>query len=403
MKTRIHVVLAAVAVLVLAPSVPAGTAEWELTDAGWRSGPAIDHVANFPLEGGGAIGLVRHGKYLYVAGARSFSIYDVRQPENPQLVSFRATPNILNEHPATNGKILLLSQDAFGFARILQVWDVRDKANPTLLSSFVSGAPGGDHTWACVRDCTFAYGSSGSIVDLRDPTSPQRVGNWRTLLAEVPPPPGQTSSPPPRFHGIDEVAPGIVLTASEPTLAIDARPDPANPTLLGYVWPPMTIAGAGRRSIPSYAHWPLKATERFALETIETPFSGPCTAGSGGLVTYDTADSQETGELTLVDEYRITENGTFSDGYPPANAVGCSAFGLAESPDWESDRLVAVAWLEHGVRLLHVALDGTITEVAGFMAHGTEASFLDWGTRRILYVADLTRGLDVYRIGRPGS
>ncbi|HEX2031086.1 MAG TPA: hypothetical protein VHL78_06775 [Actinomycetota bacterium] len=396
---RMNVVVAAVAVLVLAPTVPGSAAQWELTPAGWRSGPVIEHVRNLALETT-AIGLDRHGKFLYVSGARSFSIYDIKQPENPQLLSHRVTPNVLNEHPDTNGKILLLSMDHGGFARVLQVWDVRDKANPTLLSVFPSGAapgvPGGDHTWACVLDCRFAYGSQGSIVDLRDPARPTRVGDWRNSL-----PAAQPDDPPRRFHGIDEVAPGIVLTASQPTAALDARTDPAKPTLLAHVWPPMTTPVPNRPSIPSYAHWPARATERFALETIETPFTGPCNAGSGGLVTYDTAGYRETGAFTLADAYRITQNGTFSDGYPPANAAGCSPFGLAESPDWPEDRLVAVAWLEHGVRLLHVGLDGQIAEVGGFMAHGTEASFLAWGTRRILYVADLTRGLDVYRVAEP--
>lgn len=404
MKTRLRFVAATIAVLFLVPAPTAGgqNAAWELTPAGWRSGPIIEHVRNLPLEGG-AIGAVHHGAFLYVSGEQSFSIYDIRQADNPQLMSTRALgPHALNEHPQTNGRILLLSRDAEASTRSLEVWDVSDKANPQRIGGFAN--TGTDHMWACVLDCTFAYGSHGTIVSLANPTSPTKVGDWRTAVSPAPT----------RFHGIDEVAPGMVLTASEPTVFLDAS-DPVNPQVVAVADPPATFAGpANRRSVPSYAHWPLGARDRFALESIETPFSGPCSAGSGGLVTYDTTGFQTTGRFEIAAVFRITQNGNFSDGYPPTNVSGCSAFGLAESPTWSSVHLVAVAWLEHGVRLLRVGTDGSISEVGGFMGHSTEAAFPVWAPQRrtsraqphslllhILYVADLTRGLDVYRV-RPG-
>jgi hypothetical protein len=392
----------AVLFLVPAPAARSGNAPWELTPAGWRSGPIIEHLRNLPLEGG-AIGAVHHGGFLYVSGEGSFSIYDIKKPDDPQLMSTRLLgEHALNEHPQTNGRILLLSKDAEATTRSLEVWDVSDKANPQRIGGFAN--PAADHMWACVLDCTFAYGSHGTIVSLADPTSPSKVGDWRAAVTPAPT----------RFHGIDQVAPSLVLTASEPTVLLDAS-DPIDPVAVAIANPPVTFAGAAnRRSVPSYAHWPLGATDRFALESIETPFSGPCTEGSGGLVTYDTTGFQTTGRLEIADVFRITQNGNFSDGYPPTNVSGCSAFGLAESPTWSSDHLVAVAWLEHGIRLLRVGADGSISDVGGFMGHSTEAAFPVWAPRRrtsrvqphslllnILYVADLTRGLDVYRV-RPG-
>ena len=405
MKARLRPIVATFAVLLLvpAPAARGGNAPWELTPAGWRSGPIIEHVRNLPLEGG-AIGAEQHGGFLYVSGERSFSIYDIKKPDDPQLMSTRELgEHALNEHPDTNGRILLLSRDAVPATRSLEVWDVTDKANPQRIGGFAN--PGTDHTWACVLDCRFVYGSHGTIVSLANPASPVKVGDWRTAVSPAPT----------RFHGIDQVAPGFVLTASEPTVFLDATTDPINPRALAIADPPVSFAGAvNRRSIPSYAHWPLGTRDRFALESIETPFSGPCTEGSGGLVTYDTTGFQTTGRFEIADVFRITQNGNFSDGYPPTNVTGCSAFGLAESPTWSSDHLVAVAWLEHGVRLLRVAVDGSISEVGGFMGHGTEAAYLIWAPHRrtsraqphslllhILYVADLTRGLDVYRV-RPG-
>ena len=405
MRTHQRFLVAAVAVTVLVPvsAAQGGSVAWELTPAGWRSGPIIEHVRNLPLEGG-AIGAVEHQRFLYVSGERSFSIFDISKPDDPQLMSTRLLgEHALNEHPQTNGRILLLSRDAVPAERSLEIWNVIDKTNPQRIGGFAN--PGADHMWACVLDCTFAYGSHGTIVSLADPTAPVAVGDWRTAV----------SPPPTRFHGIDQIAPGLVLTASEPTIFLDARADPAHPQALATVNPPVSVAGAVmRRSIPSYAHWPRAAADRFALESIETPFSGPCTEGSGGLVTYDTTGYQTTGTFQIADVFRITQNGTFSDGYPPTNVSGCSAFGLAESPTWSTDRLVAVSWLEHGVRLLRVSSDGSITEVGGFMGHGTQAAFPVWAPQRrtsraqphslllhVLYVADLGRGLDVFRV-RPG-
>jgi hypothetical protein len=402
---RLRTSLAVVALLALIPAPVARgqTAAWELTPAGWRSGPIIEHVRNLPLEGG-AIGAVQRGGFLYVSGERSFSIFDITRPDDPQLLSTEQLgEHALNEHPETNGRILLLSRDAVPVNRSLEVWDVTDKSNPQRLGGFAN--PGVDHMWACVLDCTYAYGSHGTIVSLANPSAPTMVGDWKTAVTPAPT----------RFHGIDQVAPGLLLTASEPTVFLDARSDPAHPLAVAIADPPATFAGpANRRSVPSYAHWPLGARDRFALESIETPFSGPCTEGSGGLVTFDTTGFQTTGRFEIADVFRITQNGTYSDGYPPTNVSGCSAFGLAESPTWSTDHLVAVAWLEHGVRLLKVSADGSITEVGGFMGHNTQAAYPVWAPHRrtsraqphsmllhILYIADLTRGLDVYRV-RPG-
>ena len=60
------------------------------------------------------------------------------------------------------------------------------------------------------------------IVDLRDPANPKEVGNWREVAG------GDTTS----THDVTEIAPGIVVTSTEPLLLLDARKDPANPTRL---------------------------------------------------------------------------------------------------------------------------------------------------------------------------
>ena len=69
------------------------------------------------------------------------------------------------EDPDTNGRILLVAQ-----RRVLIVIDVSDKTAPEVLST-LDGAD--QHTITCVLDCTWAYGSEGTIIDLRDPANPR--------------------------------------------------------------------------------------------------------------------------------------------------------------------------------------------------------------------------------------
>jgi len=52
-------------------------------------------------------------------------------------------------------------------------------AGAQLVQDLAGTIPGADqHTWTCVLDCTYGYGSEGLIADLRDPAHPKLVGNW---------------------------------------------------------------------------------------------------------------------------------------------------------------------------------------------------------------------------------
>lgn len=359
-----------------------GTADaWEPTPHGWRSGP-IEHVGFLPLDTTGVGGTV-NAKTLYVTSWKALSIYDVSEPESPQILSVTPLgPQLINEHPSTNGKILLLSDDVPD--RTLQVWDVSDPAAPEQLSTLTTTAT--EHIWTCVLDCEWAYGSAGSIVDLRDPTKPAVVANWRAQFSAR------------STHTIQEVAPGKILTGSLPGRYLDATVDPTKPTLLATFDPPATKPSGTAESPPSHIGWPHEARSRFALSGLETPFSGACDDQSGQFVSYDTAGWEETGTFTVAGKFQITQNGTYPDGLAPANAVGCSPIGFDAHPDFDQRRLAAVAWFEHGVRLLNVAEDGKITESGGFIAHGTEAFMPVWVGGKHLYVIDTARGIDIFRV-----
>ncbi|MGH2729579.1 MAG: hypothetical protein ACRDJI_03110, partial [Actinomycetota bacterium] len=76
----------------------------------------VEYIGHVAFEVGTATGARVVGQYLYVTSWRSFSIYDVEDPLNPQLVSM--TPyaeevegfRFENEDVGTNGKILIMSE-----------------------------------------------------------------------------------------------------------------------------------------------------------------------------------------------------------------------------------------------------------------------------------------------------
>ena len=358
------VLVALALVAATAPPTPAAP-----VGAGVSSGN-VAYVATIPLDAGVASGARLVGKHFYVAGAKSFAIYDVSDPELPRPLS--VTPvgfNFPSEDVDTNGSILLLN-DEQGAVGELQVWDVRDKTMPKRLATLPNMR---DHTFSCVLGCRWAYGSRGSIVDLRDPAKPRLAGRWGSLE---------------RNDGFDvtEVAPGLVLTASRTVRLLDARANPARPRLV------RTGTTRDNRLIHSN-RWPRGGRDRFFLVQGETPFSGRCTADSGAIMTWDAKT------FRLVDEYRVT-NGIGADGSPPAGAAGCTAMWFQQHPTFKDGGLLASAFFEHGVRFLAVDKRGGIDEVGYFMPAAGATTATYWITPEIVYAVDIEKGIDILRFDR---
>jgi hypothetical protein len=338
----------------------------------------VEYVTTVPFEAGGATGAARVGKYLYVAGAKSFSIYDISDPLDPQLMSI--TPigfYFANEDVDTNGKILLIASDqGTQDLQKLTVYDVEDKDAPVKIADVQAR----DHNFECVLGCRWAYGSRGTIVDLRNPRAPKRAGIWGVGMG-----PGD---------GFDttEVAPGLVLAATRPLQLIDGRKDPARPTILarGAAPDPRLLHSVG---------WPRRARDRFLLVQGETFGETRCESDSGAFMTWDTRGWTRTHTFKLVDEYR-TDNGSYADGSPAASAFGCTAMWFEEHPSFHDGGLVATAWFEHGTRFLDVDRRGAIREVGYFMPFGGATIAAYWVTDEIVYAVDIERGIDILRYER---
>jgi hypothetical protein len=103
--------------------------------------------------------------------------------------------------------------------------------------------------------------------------------------------------------------------------------------------------------------------------------------------------------LVNTGSYQV-RNGTFTDGNPPANAVGCSALWFQQHPDFRNGGMVAAGFAEHGMRLLDVGPTGTVEELGYYVPYGGSVSAAYWASDEILYSVDLTRGFDILRVTR---
>lgn len=211
-----HRVVFSACLLLVAGTYPAGaTASKGETGPGYIATGNVRHVATVPLDADSAGGRLV-GKDLFVRTAKGVTIYDATNPELPVPKGFVAvpgTPNQEREDMDSDGRILVTGQ---GYDGILYVIDVRNRATPTLLAALPGGA---DHTNTCLLSCTWVYGSSGTIVDLRDPAKPKLAGNW-AKAAEIG-----------TGHDVTEVRPGWLVTASNPAVYVDAR-KPTEPLAL---------------------------------------------------------------------------------------------------------------------------------------------------------------------------
>jgi hypothetical protein len=339
--------------------------------AGGLASENVEFVRNFPQHTDTA-GARKLGNFFYITTERDLTIYDVSKPLEPRQVgSLRlpdpGTPVFTEEDPDTNGRILLVSN-----AGKLSVIDVSDKTAPKLLSTLASAD---NHTITCVLGCTWAYGSEGLIVDLRDPANPRKSGrSWQTLDIES-------------EHDVTEVSPGIVVTSTQPLKLLDARQDPERPTVLA----------SGPKEKGRFVHanlWPNGATDDFLLVGGEAQGPACSESISATFSTWDARAWRETGAIRQVDEFRLRP-GQPTEGRAPESSYCVHWFD--PHPNYRNGGVVTIGWYEHGTHFLRIGRDGKISEVGWFLGSGGQSSAAYWIDERTVYVADYLRGLDVLR------
>lgn len=412
---------AAVAALAFGPAVSLPTSTADVAAGGFTGGP-VEHVGTLPVDAGAALGAAVHGDLYFVTTPRSLSIYDTANltAGMPTLVSTTVLAGVaFNEEPRTDGERLLMYDDN---RTTLHLFDVSDPTNPVEVSAFDTGTR--QHTWACVfEDCSIVYSSNGMMLDITDMAAPVVLGDWNDV-------PGVDVEPN-AYHAIDEVAPGIVFVGTEPLYILDARQDAANPTLVatgrmdenGMLFARLPFSGEAY--LASRVEWPVRTDldqedleddqgededddflpthDRWGVVSVETPFAADCSEDSGPLLTYDMSTVGDDGTFAIADTFRISESGIYADGLGNAHVIGCFPFAFEAHPAYSDNRVMAVAWTEHGTRFFTIGEDdGAITEIGWFVPLAGGSNDPEWIAEDLVAVTDTVRGIDILRVDLSG-
>ncbi|MGH3086326.1 MAG: LVIVD repeat-containing protein [Rubrobacteraceae bacterium] len=349
--------------------------------------PATEVLPSAPEEVLTATGASIQGDYMYLTSWKNISVYDISDPEDPQLTDIEPIGfQFENEDVATDGDILLFSEQLPG--DILHVWDVSDKNDIKEIATLDNA---GDHTMTCILDCEWAYGSDGAIVDLRDPENPKLMEeDWHEIT-------GLNSD---GAHDVNEYKNGFLVTSpiSDDFQILDVR-EPLNPKVRG--------TGAHPQPEDFLFHsgtWPNGGKDNFVIMQGEKNFKPQCDDGQGPVMTFDATKKKGSKEFKFeqADTYRV-DNGIYADGAPAVNALGCSAHWFEVHPTFKDGGLMTLGYYEHGTHFLDVGKKGKIRNVGYFLPVGGSTSASYWVTDNLVYAIDYTRGIDILRYTGPGT
>jgi hypothetical protein len=431
--------VAAVAPAAAHPSAPLSpTAPTDLTVAMTDN---VQYLGRFPEHSGTAGGMLL-GDRFYLTDPRGVFVYDVTTPTDPQLLGSLMLPQsgpgvaLAQEDPDTNGQILLVDAidpaNPNGGAR-LQVVDVSD---PTAMS-VLGSVDVTDHTWTCVSGrvpagvpdqasdqarergrsartvldtCAFAYGRTGHIVDLRDPSAPVLLEQtWRGAVGY-----GDRSNSP-YTHDLTEIRPGLVMSAGSTNILMDTS-DPANPVELTRVEQEGRFSSLGYHSV----EWARNGRSPIAVFGTEIAPSGPTNAAGSdcegdnsvietwdasgvlaGLEDYEAGASAEEAfanrGFERLDTFDAGSRGLFLQGQAPGHVLYC-AHWMEPHPDFDEGGLLVVSYYDRGTRFVEVDADGTMTEVGWVVAAEGYSGSAQWIGDDVVYVMDYRRGLEVVRL-----
>jgi hypothetical protein len=122
-------------------------------------------------------------------------------------------------------------------------------------------------------------------------------------------------------------------------------------------------------------------------------------SASASFMTWDTTNWQKTKTFRMVDEHKLS-NGLPNEGKAPVEQYCVHWF--TTHPDYRNGGLVAIAWYEHGTRILRVSDKGKISDEGWFVPLAGSTSAAYWVNDEIIYTADYNRGFDILRYtGKP--
>jgi hypothetical protein len=426
--------LSVLTVALLAPAAPAFAhpdvqlAPTLATDVTYSSTDNVEHLGRFPEHNGNAGGRPSgDGALFYLTDPRGVYVYDTSDPGAPSLLgSLRLFQTgvgaaLAQEDPDTNGEILLVDGAATpaGPAR-LQIVDVSDPERLSVLSSVAVT----DHTWTCVsgtdaegeqNSCAYAYGRSGHIVDLTDPSAPALLDvTWRSAVGY-----GDRGNRP-YTHDLTEIRPGVVMSAGESAILMDTS-DPTAPVRLTAIEQPDRFSSLGYHSV----EWANGGRDPYLVLGTEIAPSGPtnlagsdCEGENSVIETWDARSVVKALDIyersrnpkvfkkaafTKIDSFDAGGRGLFLDGKAPGHVLYC-AHWMELNPQFDGGGLMAVSYYDRGTRFVEVQPDGTMTEIGWITPADGYSGSPQWVSDDTVYVMDYRRGMEVVRLtGEPAT
>ncbi|MBW3657631.1 MAG: hypothetical protein KY457_03270 [Actinobacteria bacterium] len=425
----------------LAPTLP--------TDLTHARTDNVEYLGRFPEHTGTAGGRVV-GDVFFVTDPRGVYAYDVSSPEKPLLLdSVTLYQNglgaaLAQEDPDTDGSILLVDgSPSPGTSNTLQVVDV---SNPRDLR-IIGSAPVSDHTWTCVSTgpggnalghtkdrsgkpgkgvpdhaqgdgCAFAYGRSGHIVDLRNPTAPVLLSDksWRT----------STGYNTPYTHDLTEIRPGLVMSAGNQNVLMDTS-DPTAPVLLNTIGDPNRFGGfLGYHSVEwaqdgkaPIAVFGTEIGPRTAGVPVTQYVGSDCEGDNSVIETWDVRalveaiEAYEDGEMSArevqqvesqrLDAFDAGGRGIFVQGQAPGHVLYC-AHWMEPHADFDDGGLLAISYYDRGTRFVQVGADGVMTEIGWITPAEGYSGSVQWigtasdGSGEVAYIMDYRRGVEVVKL-----
>lgn len=418
----------------------------------------MEYVGTIPIESPGVSHAVREvdgRRLLYVNGSKGLTIFDIEDPTAPTEVGRVFLPHSQNEdiQVSEDGTRAIIAADGGLPApnpatEGLHIVDTSDPSSPTIVAWLDDANGGTNHTATCADEgCEWIYANRGSIYHVpagTDGAEDIRIaGSWFAAdrAGRVTSSHALNRSVHPDPDGDGERT--IMISDSEPRLIMDAT-DPANPVLLA-TSDPADHEGDGflqhNNARPNAGEWtprdgteaqptrgpagglPERAAERARTaigDTATAPtdvFGGDlrpgelvignsesnvvprCDDQSGGLTTFSIADFDKGEPMRKLHTFRPV-NGTWVDGNPGVNGLGCSGHWFDIQ---DGDTLIAASWYEHGVKVIEVLPDYSMREVGFFQpvvgAAGAASWVVDDGEEYIIST-DYERGLDIIRFHR---
>ena len=125
--------------------------------------------------------------YLAEGNHHTFSIWDLSDKSNPNLMVRKVIPNAGYVHtiwPTNNGQYVITTEETLG--KTVKIWDVSDYSNITMVGEWL-GTSRLAHNAQVMDDLLFIshYQSGIYIVDISDPSNPTEIAHYDTY------PPGE--------------------------------------------------------------------------------------------------------------------------------------------------------------------------------------------------------------------